>query len=341
MGFDRDLVARGLAAHASSQAEEALAAISSIPKGLSYKGQVDYYADLPSATAEVGDCYTVRYTGSSGTNPDGSEYVWGSYGGTNTWIKLGQENVEVTDNKVTTITDQSTNVQYPSAAAVYNFVNEGVPYLTTAPTEDNTSGKLKVVVLDSEPVTKYDGYLYLIAPTPPQTYTVTLYGQSWGTDIETDAQCNETFYIAFNRTPVDITTDYDYRTALSPIEIHQNHYESDFGYDLYDSTGTLQTQPVTVQNVSYATVGLRSTDYIEGTTSPYANVKVVQYDCSDINSPIGWAEMEEQNPPMWTVTIGEDQIIQVTEDMDLSLVGCVSDGYTPDPSSSSYSSSSY
>jgi len=37
-----------------------------------------------------------------------------------------------------------------------------LPYLTTAPTENNTSGYLKIVVLSSEPSTKYDGYLYLV-----------------------------------------------------------------------------------------------------------------------------------------------------------------------------------
>lgn len=35
-------------------------------------------------------------------------------------------------------------------------------YLTTAPTSANTSGNLKFVVLSAEPVTKYDGYVYLI-----------------------------------------------------------------------------------------------------------------------------------------------------------------------------------
>lgn len=34
------------------------------------------------------------------------------------------ENCEVTDNKVTTITSSSTNVQYPSAKAVYDYVEE-------------------------------------------------------------------------------------------------------------------------------------------------------------------------------------------------------------------------
>ena len=37
-----------------------------------------------------------------------------------------------------------------------------IAYSTEVPTAANTSGKLKVVVLDSDPATKYDGYLYLI-----------------------------------------------------------------------------------------------------------------------------------------------------------------------------------
>ena len=39
---------------------------------------------------------------------------------------------------------------------------QGVPYITTAPSAANTSGTLIIVVLSSEPATKYDGYLYLI-----------------------------------------------------------------------------------------------------------------------------------------------------------------------------------
>ena len=38
----------------------------------------------------------------------------------------------------------------------------GINVLTTAPTEANTGGQLKVVVLSSEPATKYNGYLYII-----------------------------------------------------------------------------------------------------------------------------------------------------------------------------------
>lgn len=37
-----------------------------------------------------------------------------------------------------------------------------LPYLTTAPTADNDSNKISIVVLDAEPATRYNGYLYII-----------------------------------------------------------------------------------------------------------------------------------------------------------------------------------
>lgn len=41
-------------------------------------------------------------------------------------------------------------------------LTEKLGYLTTAPSQDNTSGVLQIVVLSSEPATKYNGYLYII-----------------------------------------------------------------------------------------------------------------------------------------------------------------------------------
>lgn len=35
-------------------------------------------------------------------------------------------------------------------------------YITVAPTSANTTGKIQIVVLTSEPATKYSGYIYLI-----------------------------------------------------------------------------------------------------------------------------------------------------------------------------------
>lgn len=66
------------------------AVIASFPKGITLKGEVDYYSDLPSNPSE-GDAYTVKYEGTSGTEPSGAEYAWGVNQATQTaqWIKLG------------------------------------------------------------------------------------------------------------------------------------------------------------------------------------------------------------------------------------------------------------
>lgn len=48
---------------------------SGVAGGINYKGAVPYYASLP-ANPEKGDAYTVKYAGTTGTVPDGTEYVW-------------------------------------------------------------------------------------------------------------------------------------------------------------------------------------------------------------------------------------------------------------------------
>lgn len=58
--------------------------------GIKYKGEVNYYADLPN-NAEIGDAYTVKYAGSSGTTLDGTEYVWGAVSGVNQWINFSKD----------------------------------------------------------------------------------------------------------------------------------------------------------------------------------------------------------------------------------------------------------
>lgn len=68
--------------------------IAALPKGIVYKGAVNYYNLLPASGASEGDCYTVKYSGTSGTEPDGTEYIWGSYEGTFQWISLGGGMIE-------------------------------------------------------------------------------------------------------------------------------------------------------------------------------------------------------------------------------------------------------
>ena len=74
------------------------AAIASLPNGIVYRGAVNYYSDLPS-NAEEGDAYTVKYTGTSGTTADGTEYVWGNDGGTLAWIAIGPDPSQYRSNR--------------------------------------------------------------------------------------------------------------------------------------------------------------------------------------------------------------------------------------------------
>lgn len=75
-------------------------AINNLPKGVVYRGSVNYYKDLP-AEAALGDCYTVLYEGSTGTEESGSEYVLGVDTATEeeTWIRIGKEYAEATATK--------------------------------------------------------------------------------------------------------------------------------------------------------------------------------------------------------------------------------------------------
>ena len=76
--------AQQAAASATAAAQSAAAAAS----GVKYIGAVNYYSSLPS-NPSPGDAYTVKYKGTSGSDPDGREYSWGNYEGTYQWIELG------------------------------------------------------------------------------------------------------------------------------------------------------------------------------------------------------------------------------------------------------------
>ena len=80
-----DLVALSLAKKSAKTYTDGI--IENLPRGIVFKGSVNYYNNLPN-NAEIGDCYIVKYTGSSGSTPDGSEYVWGTNTATSTqeWI---------------------------------------------------------------------------------------------------------------------------------------------------------------------------------------------------------------------------------------------------------------
>lgn len=103
-------------------------AIAALPRGLIYKGAVDYYSNLP-ASPEVGDCYTVRYEGDSGTTPNGKEYAWGPIDNVNQWIDLGPDLSGFVEKQTTT----------QAFWRIYAYNNNGDNFLSTIPGLDGTT----------------------------------------------------------------------------------------------------------------------------------------------------------------------------------------------------------
>lgn len=117
--------------------------------GLKWIGAVNYYADLPK-NPEEGECYTVKYLGSSGTEVSGTEYAWGKLDGTYQWIPLGPD------------IDISLYVKKADADKAYQPKGS---YLTAVPQATaNTLGGIKAKAKSTESVEaaiSTDGKMYV------------------------------------------------------------------------------------------------------------------------------------------------------------------------------------
>lgn len=71
-----------------------------------YKGQVDYYNDLPSSGVKAGDVYTVKWAGESGKKEINEEYVWcdemriGDEAVLAHWESLGGGDIAIPNNDI-------------------------------------------------------------------------------------------------------------------------------------------------------------------------------------------------------------------------------------------------
>ena len=83
-----DAFAEGLAGD-GGVLQQMQSAIAALAGGVHLKGAVNYYTDLPATGQSEGDAYTVLYSGTSGADPLGVEYVWATYNNTAQWIPLG------------------------------------------------------------------------------------------------------------------------------------------------------------------------------------------------------------------------------------------------------------
>ena len=143
-----DFTARCMAAEASEQINKASTgfadldtrldtmdtAIEQAQQAIHFKGFVNYYNDLP-VNPEENDAYTVLYSGTSGTEQDGTEYVWSKHENTyewNAWGKLTYSQAQI-DNKLDHIkanqVDGMTGYAMPvatSAITTSDSLNEAV-----------------------------------------------------------------------------------------------------------------------------------------------------------------------------------------------------------------------
>lgn len=88
---DEVITARGSFSSLDARLDDMDVILNSAKLGVKYKGAVNYYNDLPATGNEIGDAYTVKYAGSSGTTPDGTEYVWGELSGVTQWIDFSKD----------------------------------------------------------------------------------------------------------------------------------------------------------------------------------------------------------------------------------------------------------
>ena len=108
--------------YSNRETDEAIAnAINALPRGLIYRGAVDYYNNLPSENNELGDTYSIKYQGTSGTEPDGNEYAWGKYDGTLQWIPLGVDSYTKKE-----IDEQRSSIESDILSLYKNSHNRGI-----------------------------------------------------------------------------------------------------------------------------------------------------------------------------------------------------------------------
>lgn len=109
-----------------------------------YKGSVETFSALPTDDLIIGDVYNVLDTGIN--------YAWTGI----LWDDLGGVEALATEDNDGLLSKED----FAKIQAV--DISGSIAYTTVAPTSDNNNGKLLLVVLESEPVTKYSGYLYMI-----------------------------------------------------------------------------------------------------------------------------------------------------------------------------------
>lgn len=164
-----DVVTLGAALNGSKKYTDN--SVQALRGGVHYKGEVNYYNNLPR-DAQEGDTYTVKYLGTSGSDPDGSEYVWGKnqqgelgwrdfskdcYTKTETNRLLeGKQSIINSQNKLSAdlVDDSNTTNKFVTAAEKASISTSAEKITGIAETDDNyieMENGIRLYISDTEP----------------------------------------------------------------------------------------------------------------------------------------------------------------------------------------------
>lgn len=117
-----------------------------------------YYNGKTYVLGEVSGSYLYFYYQNQTTNNDTRFYI--EYSGTSKTVATGSSNFSRVSHigGITGVVPVDGSLE---ANTILKLTGK-LPYLDTAPSADNTSGFITIVVLSAEPATRYNGYLYVI-----------------------------------------------------------------------------------------------------------------------------------------------------------------------------------
>ena len=237
--------------------------IAQAQQGIHFKGFINYYSDLPSSPME-NDAYTVLYSGTSGTEPDGTEYVWSNHGGTYEWNPWGKSTYS--QSQIDTLLSGKANTSHTQASSTINaMTGYSMPSSTSAIAETDTLnaavGKLekgvdvnKTNILLSE---QMNGAKNIFRTNPTSTPPTGITVNSDGT-----VTINDTFSTATEFALGGLTGTYSGYTLLGCTGGADNTYKLMYQYRI--SGGNVQVlkqfdAPVdfNLSNITWSTLTIR------------------------------------------------------------------------------------
>jgi hypothetical protein len=272
---------------------------SGVAGGINYNGAVAYYDDLP-ANPEKGDAYTVKYAGSSGTIPDGTEYVWEFDTDLQAmaWIDWSKDSYTKAEadanlNAVTT----ALIAKIAKAAATYRGTYTTAEALNAASGDANDFAFLKTTDSDGNEI--YSRYSRVEIPqVVPEGYTQLMYISSNGTQhIDTGVQAKRDLktYIKFTRNSWGSGSFVGARTDSSRYELRFDNWSGRFYCEIGGAAVNIPSEMSSISEIvfEYPTVTVDDTVFNIPAQSDFTLEKNIYLCASNGNSSKGIISLYE------------------------------------------------